>query len=268
MKKTIFNLLPSILLMTGILFLCTPASAVQYCGETITSTDGKGKTAVISCTNPSANTYVMTITSDDADFTGLRGDNMWCHINGNGSTYHMTDSYTWDSGTKTVTFTITSTAVPDMYTPLYLNMNDEIVFANIQNQTFDWPESCGGGESPAVVLSEGSQYCNFYSNATQTGSAYATLSWETTENGDVVITIGNGPGMTGAQFRNGGFEGTLDEGFSVLSGDNFATSEPASNYFNRIAPSGDHKIYTLQKKSRAPFTGQNQVYNQGFCLEM
>lgn len=97
-------------------------------------------------------------------------------------------------------------------------------------------------------LSTGSEYCCYYGNETQSGSHYATLTWETNDEGDVVITIGEGPGETNTRFRGNGFEGNLDEGFSVLSGEGYATSEVASTYFNRVLPSGDKKTYTLQKK--------------------
>lgn len=122
--------------------------STRYCGETITATNGVN-TAVLTCTHPSENLYVMQITSDNANFTGLRGDNMYCYINGDNTNYHMTDNYTYENGI--VTFNITSTATPVMHTPLYLNMNDEITFTTIQGQSFEWPADCSGSSEPAVT---------------------------------------------------------------------------------------------------------------------
>ena len=156
--------------------------ATQYCGETITANDGVS-TAVLTCTNPTTNTYVMTITSDNANFSGLRGDNMWCHINGNGSTYHMTDSYTWDADSKTITFTITSTAVPDMYTPLYLDMGGEMTFTTIQNQTFEWPVSCGGDSKTVSDLT-----CTSATSLTLDPSGTSSITYSTSSTGVVTFS--------------------------------------------------------------------------------
>lgn len=207
--------------------------ATQYCGETITATDGV-HTAVLTCTNPSENTYVMTLTSDDANFTGLRGDNMWCHINGNGTTYHMTDSYTWDAVTKTVTFTITSTAVPDMYTPLYLNMNDEITFTTIQNQTFEWPASCGSitpdpDPEPTEVYDTNFALISLGASATSSAGGTANnaidnndgSSWESTHGVDEVmltIDLGQKRIFNTVQIR---WEGAYGKAFTIdVSNDN------------------------------------------------
>ena len=82
-----------------------------------------------------------------------------------------------------------------------------------------------GTESGMIVT----EYCN-YTNAQLTKNGVAiTLSWETADNGDVVITMGNGVGATSCAFRNGGFEGGIDA--FVISADNFTTTTPASNYF-------------------------------------
>ena len=82
-----------------------------------------------------------------------------------------------------------------------------------------------GTESGLIVT----EYCN-YTNAQLTKNGIAvTLTWETVDNGDVVITIGNGVGATSCAYRNGGFEGGIDA--FVVSEDNFATTTPASDYF-------------------------------------
>ena len=64
--------------------------------------------------------------------------------------------------------------------------------------------------------------CCYYGTETYSNNAYVTLSWETAANGDVVITIANGPGASSSSFRNGGFEGGI-AAFEV-STDNFVNS--------------------------------------------
>ena len=82
-----------------------------------------------------------------------------------------------------------------------------------------------GTESGLIVT----EYCNYTNNQLTKNGASITLSWETVDNGDVVITMGNGVGTTSCSYRNGGFEGGI-EAF-VVSTDNFATTTPASDYF-------------------------------------
>lgn len=471
-RKTLFFLAAKkkkLTLLFALLCASMMSWAVQYCGETITATDGVHK-AVLTCTNPSENTYVMTITSDDANFTGLRGDNMYCYINGDNTNYHMTDNYSWNAGTKTGTFTIASTAVPVMHTPLYLDMSGEITFTTIQNQTFEWPATCGAscddsqkptvtdvnvgdiaynsavltitandnigvtryvvkngdvqlaqGASNVIILtgltpstaydnikvfaydacnnesdafsvssfntealtycrfatghlgqanfgnqfgrilltikkvnettiavkvepnnngtrgikymniivngtghefgnndgsgedltgfyeisglasldftfnlsfycntpnwttnqfnvtaaelceettelSVGSEYCTYYGDGTKTGSRYATLTWETNEDGDVVITIGDGPGESNTTYRGDGLGNDLS-GFTVLSGAGFATSEPASDYFNRVYGGSGSKTYILQKKGGVTLPSPAKIHFQGKAFE-
>lgn len=87
----------------------------------------------------------------------------------------------------------------------------------------------GGGESGETGDLIVTEYC-YYTNEqlTKNGAAIA-LTWETAENGDVVITMDNGIGAESCSYRNGGFEGGI-EAF-VVSTDNFATTSPASDYF-------------------------------------
>lgn len=115
------------------------AWGTSYCGETISSNDGTCN-AILTCNSPSANTYVLTVTSDDPNFEGISGDNWYCYTNlGN---YHMTDNYAWDATNKVLTFTINSTTVPQMHTCMYLRFNGvEKLFCTIQFQIFDWPSS-------------------------------------------------------------------------------------------------------------------------------
>ena len=129
------------------IFLSTSAVlAVSYCGETISNNDGSVH-AVLTCTNPSSGTYVLSVTSDDNNFEGISGDNWYCYVNG-GTNYHMTDNYTWDATNKVLTFTISSSQAPQMHTPMYLRFSgNEKIFTTIQHQVFEWPESCSGGVS-------------------------------------------------------------------------------------------------------------------------
>lgn len=83
-----------------------------------------------------------------------------------------------------------------------------------------------GGETGDLIVTE---YC-YYTNEqlTKNGAAIA-LTWETADNGDVVITMDNGIGAESCSYRNGGFEGGI-EAF-VVSTDNFVTTTSASDYF-------------------------------------
>lgn len=115
-------------------------------------------------------------------------------------------------------------------------------------------------------LSVGSEYCCYYGNETKTGSRYATLTWETNEDGDVVITIGDGPGETNTTFRGNGLGGDLN-GFTVLSGAGFGTSEPASDYFNRVYGGAGSKTYILQKKGGVTLPSPAKIHFQGPAFE-
>ena len=95
---------------------------------------------------------------------------------------------------------------------------------------------------------------------------YATLTWETNEDGDVVITIGDGPGETNTAFRSNGLGNDLS-GFTVLSGAGFATSEPASDYFNRVYGGAGTKTYILQKKSGVTLPSPAKIHFQGKAFE-
>lgn len=115
-------------------------------------------------------------------------------------------------------------------------------------------------------LSVGSEYCTYYGDETKTGSRYATLTWETNEDGDVVITIGDGPGETNTTFRGNGLGNDLS-GFTVLSGAGFATSEPASDYFNRVYGGSGSKTYILQKKGGVTLPSPAKIHFQGKAFE-
>ena len=87
-------------------------------------------------------------------------------------------------------------------------------------------ETPGEGGGDGLIVTE---YCDYTdANLTKNGAAIM-LTWETADNGDVVITMSNGAGAESCAFRNGGFEGGI-EGF-VVSTDDFTTTSPASDYF-------------------------------------
>lgn len=117
---------------------------------------------------------------------------------------------------------------------------------NWTTNTFNVTEAELCTEEP-LILSEGSEYCGDYGvECERYNGAYAYLKWETTEDGDVVISMVDGVGSTNARFRNNGMGENLD-GFTVLSGDEFGTSEAASKYFTRVyAVNGN--TFTLQRK--------------------
>ena len=135
-----------------------------------------------------------------------------------------------------------------------LNFNININFycntPNWTTQQFSVTEDQLCDESP-VVLSEGSEYCGDYGvECDRHNGAYAYLKWETTEDGDVVITMVDGNGSTNARFRGNNGMGENLNGFTVLSGTGFATSEPASNYFTRVYVANGN-TFKLQRKGGA-----------------
>lgn len=94
-----------------------------------------------------------------------------------------------------------------------------------------------------------SEYCSYYGDETKEGSTYVALSWQTNASGDVVITMGEGPGATSCSFRNGGFEGGI--GAFVVSTDEFATTTPAEDYFSAVQVYSGN-TYTLTKIADVP----------------
>lgn len=150
---------------------------------------------------------------------------------------------------------------------------------NVLWHNHNWADVNGRWTTNAIAVTEaelceetteltvGSEYCTYYGDETKTGSRYATLTWETNEDGDVVITIGDGPGETNTTFRGiNGLGGDLN-GFTVLSGANFATSEPASDYFNRVYSGDGGKTYILQKKGGVTLPSPAKIHFQGKPFE-
>lgn len=121
-------------------------------------------------------------------------------------------------------------------------------------------------ESP-IILSEGSEYCGDYGVECARGNgAYAYLKWETTEDGDVVITTVDGIGSTNARFRGKNGMGENLNGFTVLSGTGFATSEPASDYFTRVYVE-DGTSFKLQRKGGAVLPSPAKIRFNSPALE-
>ena len=139
------------------LFSAMTMSAVSYCGETITSTDGT-KTAVITCTQPEVGTYVMTVTSSEANFYGLKIKDGTTTFNLDGTSVRATNNSTntekltcsWASPILTITLRCTDT--PVMTSNLCLNFGgSEKEFDALKDQVFDWPTSCEAGEEEPEV---------------------------------------------------------------------------------------------------------------------
>ena len=110
-----------------------------------------------------------------------------------------------------------------------------------------------GTESGLIVT----EYCNYTNNQLTKNGASITLSWETVDNGDVVITMGNGVGTTSCSFRGNCFEGGINN-FTVSS-DNFATTSPASDYFTYTPVDGSQearlvKIADLPKGTKIKYS--------------
>jgi len=78
------------------------------------------------------------------------------------------------------------------------------------------------------------------------GSTHVLFSWNTADNGDVVVSIAPGEGTTSASFRGSGFTGDVNQ-FKVLSGEGFATEENASKYFYEKDNVNGQSTYTLYR---------------------
>ena len=117
--------------------------------------------------------------------------------------------------------------------------------------------------APLSLYAQASEYCSYYGDETKDGSTYVALSWETAANGDVVITMTEGPGATSCSFRNGGFEGGIDA--FEISVDNFVTATPASDYFSaEKVYSGN--VFTLVKTADLPAGAKIKHVGTGHAL--
>lgn len=108
-----------------------------------------------------------------------------------------------------------------------------------------------------------SEYCGYFGPETKQGDTYITLTWETLDNGDVLITLGAGEGASTCSFRNGGFEGGIDA--FVVSADNFENTVPASDYFTaQKVYSGN--TFTLVKVAEVPAGAKIKHVGTGHAL--
>lgn len=79
-----------------------------------------------------------------------------------------------------------------------------------------------------MAFAEAGTYCNYYGESTMLDAKYCAITFETASNGDVVMTISDGPGYTNCSYRNGGFEGGIEKFF--------VNEEPAADYFSYDRP--------------------------------
>ena len=72
-------------------------------------------------------------------------------------------------------------------------------------------------------------YCNYYGDElSQLDGKYCAITVETADNGDVVLTISDGPGYTNCTYRSGGWE----RGIAAF----WVNEEAAENYFEYVKP--------------------------------
>lgn len=120
--------------------------ATKYCNTTITAEDGVS-TVTLTCVQPVAGTYVMTIVGG-SNFGGFIGEGNYFELSGVGgnqvknNTNEANRVCNFDEGSRTLTITMTADRAPKMYTPLYLDISGQKTFTTIQNQTFEWPTEC------------------------------------------------------------------------------------------------------------------------------
>ncbi len=109
--------------------------------------------------------------------------------------------------------------------------------------------------TPAPAYSE---YCNYSGPQTTQDGKACSITWVTNNNGDVVITLSDGPagGYTGVSFRGDCFEGDFDK-FKVISEANGI--ENASVYFTRERSAAEN-YYILRKNATALPAGKIVIW--------
>lgn len=164
--------------------------ATQYCGETITATDGV-TTVELTCTNPTTDTYVVVITSSNENFQGLIGAGNYCYVNSEGNSLQIlptSDFVSFNSTTRTLTITLTSTNgyKPKFYNPFYLNFSGaQKEFTTIQNQTFEWPASCSDTRENSDLTRTSAE------SVTLDAAATSTITYTTSSTGAVTYSSSN-----------------------------------------------------------------------------
>ena len=129
--------------LLAMLFSAMTMSAATYCGELITSTNGK-HTAKITCSSVGSNQYQFVFESTD-EFTGYNADgsNFYMEVNGIGGT-QVSKNLTQDG--KKLFYTFESTVVPNIYVgAFYVNYADgESMFDIPIDEDFSAPFICNG----------------------------------------------------------------------------------------------------------------------------
>lgn len=249
-KHKKYNTMRKLTFLFALLCVSVVGWATKYCGETLTATDGV-TTVTVTCTNPSANTYVMQIVGGD-NFAGLIGAGNYCHVNDAGTNLQIlqsSDFVSFDNTTKTLTITLTSTGgyVPVFYNPLYLDISGQKEFTAIQNQTFEWPEVCGGGGGkPSANLSLNA------STVKLNASIGETFQIEATRDGDGAITYSSDkPGV--ASVSASGEITAVGKGTATISVDCEETGDYAA----------DQRTITITVTGQINWDAINAVDNSG-----
>lgn len=114
-----------------------------------------------------------------------------------------------------------------------------------------------------------SEYQNYHTSGMRFNSDenQVALTWVTDANGDVVIKIlPYGETTADITFRGNGLGANLNN-FTVLSGANFATSAPASTYFDRVGGKDGNKEFRLVKKDGVDLPYPCKIHTAGMNIE-
>lgn len=128
------------------MWLCAVvASAATYCGEVITSVNGK-HTATITCSSLGNNHYQFIFESTDAfNSYNAAGSNFYMNVNGVGG-YHVSEKLAQDGNKLSVE--IESTVAPTIYVGVfYVVYADGEASFNIPTDA-DFSQQCAGGDDP------------------------------------------------------------------------------------------------------------------------
>lgn len=106
-----------------------------------------------------------------------------------------------------------------------------------------------------MAFAEAGTYCNYYGESTMLDAKYCAITFETASNGDVVMTISDGPGYTNCSYRNGGFEGGLEHFY--------VNEEAASEYFEYVRPAdGDIEARLRLLDGKTVPAGASIIYKE------
>ena len=134
----------------ALLFCVLPSLSLlaqtKYCDSNLNASDGV-TTIKLSCQKTSTDTYEMKIEAD-VEIAGFGGS--FIHLNGTSATDMRSLPIVLSNGNKTLTLTMTSTTIPNIYTPLYILMPGEKVF---NPGSIDWTANCSGSTFVNLDLS-------------------------------------------------------------------------------------------------------------------